>query len=242
MKESPSISVFSTYSLDTITDKDGRVLKVQPGGPLLFLEKALTLVGADYNVFHGNTVNIAIRLNDQGETGKITKLPKTTPIHPISSDSIIISTVFKEWGLNNIKRMTSNKFFIDIQGYIRDEKVVGKKNFFNEIKGLSKNIYCLKGTREEISYLPKSVFDDQKKRLLIITDGENGIEYYSQGKKHLESVDEMIRSSDTIGAGDSFFGYFVGLMSQGIFLEKAIKIAMQKTAIFLEQKNQPTQN
>lgn len=230
------ISVFSTYSLDTIIDKNGKTIKIQPGGPLLFLEKVLKDIKTNFTPFHGQTINIEIHLNGKGETGKILNFPTLTPIPIVSTRAIVISTIFNEWGLVNLKEI-NNPVYLDIQGYVRDKEIIGKKHIFKEIEYYSNKIFCIKGTEEEISYLPKTVYEDQKKRLIIITHGEDGVEYYSKGKKYFFKVKKKITSSDTIGAGDSFFGYFVGFFNQGMTLKNAIESAMRKTEAFLEQKH-----
>ena len=55
-----------------------------------------------------------------------------------------------------------------------------------------------------MSYLPKNVFEEQKKRLLIITDGEKDIGYYYRGKKYSKFVKRFTKPIDIIGVGDTF--------------------------------------
>lgn len=220
-----SLSVFSTYAKDRITDKTGQVSE-QTGGPLFYLEKALKDIKVDFNSFHGETITVEIEISDNGEVGRLVKFPK---IIPLSADNaskfIIVSTIFDEYDLNLISKF-NGKIFIDIQGYVRS-----RTNFEGK-----DNMYCLKGTKEEISLLSKKVYEDQKKRLLIVTDGEKGIEYFSEGKQYSVSM-RKIASSNAVGAGDTLLGYFVGFLVKGNTVQKSISLAQRKTEYFLMNKS-----
>jgi len=224
------IFLFSTYTEDKIIDEHGIMLKKQPGGPLLFIKKALNNTQVNFISFHGENIKVLIKITKNGEQGRVITTPSINPLPVISADGwIIISTVFKEWNLENISK-TKNKIFLDIQGYVRNIHTFGKKALWKNIEKYAKNIYCMKGTKEEVSYVPKNVYENQKKRLLIITDGKNGVEWFFKGKKYFIPVNKKIKSLYTIGAGDTFFGYFIGYL----YKRKTIKISLEKTCIKTE--------
>jgi len=229
------IFLFSTYTEDEIVDKNGIMLKKQPGGPLLFIKRALNDTDVNFISFHGEAVKILIKITKNEERGKVITPPSVNLLPVISTGGwILISTIYREWDLENINKI-KNKVFLDIQGYVRNIHIFGKKVLWIDIKKYAKNIYCMKGTKEEISCLPKNVYEDQKKRLLIITDGKNGVEWFSKGKKYFIPVSKKIKALHTIGAGDTFFGYFVGYLYEGKTIKMSLEKACIETTNFLEK-------
>ena len=64
---------------------------------------------------------------------------------------------------------------------------------------------------------------------IIVTEGEKGINYYSQNKKlHLETL--KVKAVDTTAAGDVFAGAFAASLIAENNLEKALKFAVQAAA------------
>lgn len=227
-----NISIFSTYALDKIIDKDGHLISEQLGGPMFYLKRALEDIDLGFDFFHGETVDVEIKISDKGEIGRIVSFPKIIPLPMSISKWIIVSTIFNEWDLRTVPKL-NGKIFVDIQGYIRHGNNFGGKTIWKDIRYYADNIYCLKGTKEEMSYLPKSVYEDQKKRLLIITDGERGVEWFSRGQRYSAMIERNVKSLHTIGVGDTFFGYFVGFLYKRKTLESSMRLAIKNTEKFL---------
>ncbi len=234
-KQDKKISVFSTYSTDKII-KDGRVT-TNTGGPLFFIEKALENCSVPYVSHHGETVNVEIKVNKDGEVGRVIGIQnKTKKVEDLNAKFLLISTIFNEWNLQKIGKSKA-KIFVDIQGFVRGVNKFGAKVVWEDSIKYSKQVYCLKGTEEEMNYLPKNVYEDQKNRLLVITKGKKGVEWYLKGKKYLALIPREIKSPNAVGAGDTFFGYFVANIYKGKGIKFSIDNAISKTSEFLESKN-----
>ena len=233
-KQKGKISVFSTYSTDKII-KDGQVT-INTGGPLFFIKKALEDCCAPYISHHGETVNVEIKVNKDGEVGRVIgPQNKTKIVKGLASNFIVLSTIFNEWDMSKIGQSKA-KIFVDIQGFVRDANKFGAKIVWEDSIQYSKKIYCLKGTKEEVNYLPKNVFKDQKNRLLVITDGKKGVEWFFKGKKYLVKIPREVKSPNTVGAGDTFFGYLIANIYKGKSVKLSILYAINKTSEFLESK------
>lgn len=231
------VCLFSATSVDKIFDNKGNYLGSKVGGPAYFITKAWKSMKIDYKDFTDQNYEVEIRLNEMGETGKVVSTPLPQKIDPSKLEAgsmVVISTIFKEWDISALEETTA-KLFIDIQGFVRNARQFGAKEIWQDSTKL-KTIFCLKGTKEEMKFLPKSVWERQMKRLLLVTDGGNGVELYAQGKKYVFPVSQKIKSSDTIGVGDTFFGYFIGNLYLGKNMEISINSAMRQAEEFLIQK------
>ena len=232
------ISVFSTKAIDTLLNRNGEVISRQPGGPIFFIENVFKKTGIPFKSYNRKPVNVEILITDKGEFGRIPNPPRSLAI-PFSKKEnwIIVSTLLSEWNFSKIKNF-QGKIFVDIQGFVRDGRDFGKKRVWEESKNFANKIFCLKGTKQEVSFLPTEVQESQKSRMLVVTDGKNGVDLFFQGTKTYIPVEKVVKTKDTIGAGDTFFAYFVVAMFQGKSPVEAAKTAIQKTSEFLERKTQ----
>jgi hypothetical protein len=234
MKE--GISIVSSFGNDVLLKSNGELISEQPGGPIVFLEEAIRRSSVPYALFYGNTIDVHVLITDDGEFGKIPQRPnpQKLPIDQLS-DWAVISTLLNEWELSSLSNF-SGKAFVDVQGYVREGSDFGKKRLWEEATTFADSIFCIKGTSEEIKYLPESVRNAQKNKLLIATDGSRGLDIFYQGEGFFIPAIKINKPKDTLGAGDTFFGYFVASMYTGIQPLQAAEIAAQKTGEFLSQK------
>ncbi|MFC1613253.1 PfkB family carbohydrate kinase [Patescibacteria group bacterium] len=200
------IKIYSTFSKDTIIDTKTKYLIVKIYGPAFFIEKIFKKYGIKYKLHTGGIIKIEIKITKKGERGKIiSNIKENKKIRNIkNNDIIIISTVGKEWILDDKNIPPQTKIFLDIQGYIRTKEKsdkLFKDNFWNKI-------YCIKGTEKEISQLPKNIIANQKKKCLIITKGDRGSVVYFKNRQHILRAKEM-ELKNTIGAGDTFFAAII---------------------------------
>lgn len=236
MKNS-KVSVVSSYARDTLVDERGNIISSQEGGPLIFIKNALEINNVPHELFYGPKIEIEILVADSGEFGKLaSKITSKEIDFKNLSDWTIISTLSDEWRFNKIKDYKKGKIFVDIQGYVRDGNNFGGKKFWEESQFFNDKIFCMKGTREELCYLPEKVIEDQKKRLLIITDGEKGVEIHSRNKRRYFNLKKRVVVKNTIGAGDTFLGSFIAKLFKGYSIEESAIFAQKQTSIFLQKK------
>lgn len=229
---SEGITLVSSTSVDTVIDEAGKITSKQAGGPALFIGNALESDSINYNSVLGNEVEVEILLTGHGEYGRIINTPTKKSFNALTTyDWTILSTIIDEWVIkpgNLPKRLC-----LDIQGYVRDGEDFGRKQLWSDGASLLGSIYCLKGTKQEIACLPREVLEDQKQRVLVVTDGERGAEIYYKGTLFRIPVAKIDNLIDTIGAGDTFFGHFVAAMFRGKPPEAAGIYAAKKTTQFL---------
>ena len=227
------INILSSFSKDRLIDEQGTVLALQAGGPALFIKNTLENTGVPFKLNCGTPIEVEILITNKGEFGRISQLPRQQTNDLALADWAIVSTVLDEWQLNE---PLPSKLFVDLQGYVRDGSDFGKKQTSTIINRLAGKVFCLKGTKEEVSYLAKNSLERQKKKLLVITNGSQGVELYYRGKYKYFPVSKVENLSNTIGAGDTFFAYFVASMFQDDNPAVAAQYAIEQTNKFLKTK------
>jgi pfkB family carbohydrate kinase len=214
-------------------NKRGGLEKENQAGPAFFIEKVLKKNNLKYKLNHSQLIEILIKLDRHGESGKIKNQNiKVKKINKVKEgDVLLVSTVKDEWALP--KKIPSQvKIFLDVQGYLRGSK------FINDINGrnqLSK-IFCLKGTEKELSKFPKRLLNSFKHKCLIITKGQKGSVIYNQNKRSVIVPDRMIKPKNTIGAGDTFFANFVANFLETNDAAASGRFATRETEKFLLTK------
>lgn len=229
------ISLVSTYAKDVLVEKNGKVLSEQKGGPLLFLEEVIKLQNIPYNSIAGAEVIVEIQIVDGIERSKIRNIKNQNIPSDKLYDWTLISTLLREWKLTSLKKY-SGQIYIDIQGYVRDGSRYGGKKLWTELEDENLDVKCLKGTIEEVTYLPKNILEAQKNKLLIITDGAKDITIFSEGRELKISPKPIINPKNTIGAGDTFFTNTVCNLYKGLVIKDAVHEAALATSEFLLNK------
>ena len=225
--------MWSTYSVDSLVNEQGEVLAVRAGGPALFILRVLERELISFKLRFGQQIGVDILINDKGEFGRVPRQPQRRTINAAHADWAVVSTVLDEWQL---VEPLPTMLFVDLQGFVRDGGNFGKKQPSKIIEDLAGKIFCLKGTREEINCLSKSALGIQKKKLLVITDGDKGVELYCRGQKQQIQITKVGGLVDTIGAGDTYLAYFVAAMFRGDTPLVAAKYAAVNTSKFLKTK------
>ncbi len=230
------ISVVSSFSDDVIIDENDVLIGVKPGGPALFIKNVLEAEKVKFDMYTGDKIIVEIKVMKGNEFGKLDTLPATRSVSKLDLEQwTLISTITNEWDISRIKKL--DRLFVDIQGFVREGKSFGKKKKWPEIRQIADKIYGLKGTAEEVACLPADFVKKQKNKLLVITYGSDGAEVYEKGEKYKISAEHIDNLKDTIGAGDTFFTYFVVNLYRGFDSKKAAEDAAEKTTKFLRQKN-----
>lgn len=228
------ITVVSTYTTDVLLNERGEQLEVDEVGPARFIRNALENEDLQFDLIAGSPMTVEILVTSKGEFGKVPNRPTKRRIPAFTSDWVIISTVLDEWDVASITRWPA-RLFVDLQGYVRNGNDFGCKQQWDEVGLFADNVFCLKGTREEFEYIPKKIVEQQKQRMMVITDGSKGIELFYKGRLVRIPVHRLIGLKDTIGAGDTFMASLAAAMYKGLEPIEAVEYSSKMTARFLEE-------
>lgn len=228
------ITVVSTYTIDVLLNERGEHLEVDEAGPARFISNALEGEDLPFSLIAGKPMTVEILVTANGEFGKIPDRSPRQRIPALVSDWVILSTVLNEWDMFSIKKWPAH-LFVDLQGFVRNGSNFGQKQQWDEIGLFDSKIFCLKGTREEFEYIPKCVLEQQKQRMMVITDGSESIELFYRGRPFRIPVQRMIGLKNTIGAGDTLIACLVAAMYKGNNPVEAVLHSSKMTARFLEE-------
>jgi putative hydrolase of the HAD superfamily len=231
------ITILSTFAKDKLFFKKECLYKEQDGGPAFYISRVFEDEKIPFDLKSVPKIEVDILINKRGEFGKILSKPEAMKIDysKIESPYLFISTILDEVdlsGINNFK----GKVFIDIQGYVRNGNDFGRKKFWNPKGEIADSFFCVKGTKEEIEYIPIDFRNRQKKKMLVITDGSNGSVVYCKGIKYKIKPKEKIKVADTIGAGDTYLAYFICKFIVTESARVSIEYATKKVFNFLSDK------
>lgn len=242
-QQNSAVSIYATYTKDMLVDEYGTLVTSQNGGPAFFLERAFKRAGVDFALNGRCDMEVEIKVTENGEFGRIltTPQPQVISFSEITAPYVLISSVLDEFDLSRVSDY-QGKVFLDIQGYVRDGRDFGKKKVWEQDSAILSNIFCLKGTKEEVSYLPEQFREAQKLKILLVTDGTNGCEVFAFGKSIRVQLERIVNSEDTIGAGDTCMAHFVMSYIQSGDIQRSVRQATERTADFLLQKNVHHQN
>ena len=238
MAQKNKITILSTFANDQLVSENGSIIRKQNGGPAFYLNRTLKNERAFFAMKTGPKMEVQILMTKNGEFGKVTKIPKQKVIRfsQIKTSFLLISSVLNEFDLAELPNYRGKVFF-DIQGYVRNGNDFGKKKLWKPNENIFANIFCLKGTKEELQNIPKQYLETQKQKVLLITKGKLGCEIFAFGKRYNIKPSKVVASKNTIGAGDTFFAYFVSRFAKTAKVLDSAKYAIKKTSLFLSAQN-----
>ncbi len=213
--------VISSFAKDILIRENN--LEIREGGPAKFIKQVLNNLKISYKLAFSKKAIVEIDMRKGLEIGRIKK------VYAIKSAKfngpVLVSTLLDEFKLKTLGTFNC----LDVQGYVRDGKIFGKKKKFysNELNKFD----IIKATKEENNYLELKNF----KGLLIITDGKYGFSIKSGKNKYKFRV-KPVRCKETIGAGDTFFAYFCVSYYINRDIIKSAKFARLLTYRFLKTK------
>lgn len=228
------ITIFSTFANDKLISESGALISEQKGGPAFYLKQALENERALFVLKTGAKMEVQILMTRKGEFGKVCEklAPKLIHFSRIKTPFLLISSVLNEFDLTNLSTF-KGKVFLDIQGYVRNGDDFGKKKPWNPSKEIMSNIFCLKGTKEELQNIPTRYIKEQKQKLLLITNGKHASEVFAFGKRYIVRPWKVVISKNTIGAGDTFFACFVSRFAKTAKALDSVRYATKRTSAFL---------
>ncbi len=238
MMTNPNITILSTFAGDILKDEQGTIKSVQRGGPALYLTQEATKSGASFILQSGPDISVEIYVTSQGEQGRVSSHPANVPVSfsKILTPYLLISTVLDEYDLTDLSSY-SGEVYMDIQGYVRDGDCFGKKKMWNPDLAIQNKIWCLKGTQQEISFLPEDFLAAQKQKILLVTRGKDGCEVFMQGKSTMFLSPKVVQGAQFIGAGDTFFFAFIFQWTQTKDVQKSASYANQRAGEFLASRH-----
>ncbi len=231
------LHICSTFTRDLLSDTRTGRSSVHKGGPAFFLKKACEEEGIVSELHVGPKVDVRIHIDEHGEVGTVSECPPNSLPSIESGSSVIVSTIMQEWNPEVLAHLGCS-LYLDVQGFVRAPGVGGTKTLWQEFSGpWTESVRCLKATKEELLFLPKQSVEDQKQRMLIVTHGANGAEVFLNGERSFFVPSKIVLSSNTVGAGDTFFGHVVCEILKGRSVKQTVLNAMNATIRFLEKKD-----
>ena len=100
------------------------------------------------------------------------------------------------------------------------------------------NVITLKVNERESCYVPKRILDLFRSRILLVTHGQNGVEVWENDKRYVIKGNP-VTTSDTLGAGDTFFGSFVAEYLKLGNAKPAVEAAVTVAEQFLLERKKP---
>jgi len=228
------LTILSTFAKDILIDERTGSKAEQAGGPALYLTKVFQQENIPVNVISPPEMRVEILLNDKGEFGKVPERaePVKVDFKKIETDYLVISTLLDDFSLDGLEKY-QGRVFVDLQGFVRDGTDFGKKKKWEPAPEIQNKIFCLKGTDEELSYLKPEFVENQKKKILLRTLGKNGAEIYYFGAKFVTRPAQIIEPKNTIGAGDTYFAYFILKFAETGDVKVSAEYASDKVSEFL---------
>src|SRR5262249_52265213 len=148
---------------DILLNEQGQELSRKPGGPLHFIEQALQQETVPFQSYSGVPMEVEVMVTSHGEFGKVTHEPPPRRLAEVAAlEWALVSTLLREWDI--LGATLPAKLCVDIQGYVRDGQDFGTKKTWDDVGEVAGDIFCLKGTEEELACLPPAVYEAQKQR------------------------------------------------------------------------------
>lgn len=230
------ITLISSFATDRLFDQNNILIREQEGGPAFFVSNVFKKTKLSYRIIPSPKMVTEIVLSDGNEFGKIGFYPALKIDYAtIDTPYILISPILNEFSLKNVDKY-KGEIFLDAQGFTRKYGEFGKKKKWITKEEIENSIFCLKVADYELPYLKKSFIKKQKKKILLLTQGAKGCAIYSFGKSFFVKPKRIIKSPDTLGAGDTFFAYFISQWTRTKNIYESASYAVDKTSNFLASK------
>jgi len=236
------ILVLASKAEDKIIYPNGEII-LKRGGPLYFIEDTFRALRVNYSLPPEATpakVEIKVLPGGIGETGKIVDSDKLTIPKRLICPNVLISTIAQTSLDTSFLNSYKGSVFFDVQGFLRGQRESNFQNSVWETVINSIDRVVLKGNSKELSLIPKVAISLAKRNILIETRGSQGVVVWNQGKRKAFKPPHIVRTENTIGAGDTFFAAFVSYYLLGCPLSKVVTKALDYTCEFMWTKNQAT--
>ncbi|MEN9523968.1 MAG: pfkB family carbohydrate kinase [Candidatus Parcubacteria bacterium] len=229
-----TITLIASHTVDHIDDLDRGLQIHRAGGPAHYCGNAIRSLGYKPTIVTGEKpADVFITISEHNEHIRIDRIPKIRLPKRLPSHNIILSPILGEFDLREL-RLRSCDVFLDAQGYIRAPEGRAELDWQCDLRDLDK-VIALKVNRREFDHVHKSITDVFKHRILLLTKGRDGVELWIHGKQ-INIRGQNVKTTDTLGAGDTFFGSFVVKFLETGDAVIAAKFAVSKAEELLKKK------
>lgn len=228
------ITLIASHTVDHIEDHDRGIQIKRSGGPAYYCGTAISSLGYKPAIIAGKKpVDVFITVSDHKEHIHIDQIQTIGLPERLPSRNIILSPILGEFDLREL-RSRRCVVFLDAQGYIRAPQGRIELDWQCDLRNLD-NIVALKVNRREFRHVHKSIIYVFKHRILLLTKGPDGVELWDHGKR-IDIQGHKMKTTDTLGAGDTFFGSFVIKFLETGDAPAAAKFAIFKAEELLKEK------
>ncbi len=229
-----TITLIASHTVDHIDDRDRGLQIERSGGPAHYCGTAISSLGYKPAIITGSKpADVFITISDHKEHIRIDQVPTIDLPERLPSRNIILSPILGEFNLRKL-RSRRRAVFLDAQGYIRAPQGCSELDWQCNLHDLD-NVVALKVNRGEFQHVHKSIIDFFKRRILLLTKGPHGGELWYHGRR-INICGHKISTTDTLGAGDTFFGSFVVKFLETSDAVHAAKFAVSKAEELLKKK------
>ncbi|MBU6232071.1 MAG: hypothetical protein KGI50_07480 [Patescibacteria group bacterium] len=202
-----TITLIASHTVDHIDDRDRGLQIERSGGPAYYCGTTISSLGYRPAIItKRKPVDVFITISDHKEHIRIDHIPTISLPKRLPSHDIILSPILGEFDLYEFRSRRCT-VFLDAQGYIRSPRGRNELDWQCDLQDLDQ-VVALKVNRREFQHVHKSIIDLFKNRILLLTKGSDGVELWHDGRR-INIRGHAISSTDTLGAGDTFFGSFV---------------------------------
>lgn len=229
------VLVLASESEDCIYKESEKTPTIRKGGPAFFIRKAFDDLGIEYRLAKSSPAKVEIKITKNKEIGRILKPDEIEIPRKIVEPYVLVSTIGPNALNLDFLAEYNGSVFLDIQGFVRQEEGTkfGGKKIWKEADAFVKNVLVFKGTSEEISFLPKNALEEAKSKILIETKSKKGVTAWEKGEKIELRPEKIIKTENTIGAGDTFMSAFVYKFIDSGDVKDSLLFALDYTTCFL---------
>lgn len=202
-----TITLVSTRTRDRRPLAGGKTCD-SPGGPATFVTTALRRLGHPVTVLTGETVDVEVVPRADGQEYVIPAI-KCIPLPPhLDGNAVILSPIMQEI-IPSAVPPTDGLLSLDLQGFVREPlRPTDSSSRHYDLETLLRRAMVVKGAEDEIHRLTPASRRALEGSILLLTRGRNGADIFVRGLKHHVAA-EVVPTSNTIGAGDTFLAAYV---------------------------------
>jgi hypothetical protein len=229
-----SVTLIASRTIDHINDLDKSATFTRPGGPALYSKGAIEALGYRVHlVTSARPAAVRVTIKNRCEKIRVDRIGKISIPKRLPTQNVVLSPILDEIDLRQLNERDC-RIFLDAQGYFRTKGSDRLRRWICSPR-LVRNVLVLKVNQPESSHVSEEILALFRSRVLLITRGREGVEIWDHGRRRVVRG-HPVKSSNTLGAGDVFFGSFVATYMRSGDVLSAGRLAVQKAEELLERK------